>query len=42
LICLSLPFSLGEQMRESQLLDEEIKKQLSKVEFIGSGKLVDF
>lgn len=34
--------ALGEQMREGQLLDEEIKQQLLKVGFIVSDELVDF
>jgi type I restriction enzyme M protein len=37
-----LTMALGEQMREGQLLDEEIKKQLLKVGFIVSDELVDF
>ncbi len=37
-----LTMALGEQMREAQLLDEEIKKQLLKVGFIVSDELVDF
>ena len=38
----NLVMELGEQMREGQLLDGEIKKQLLKVGFIVSDKLVDF
>ena len=34
--------ALGEEIREGQLLDEEIKKQLLKVGFIVSDELVDF
>jgi len=30
----ALTMALGEQMREGQLLDEEIKKQLAKVGFV--------
>jgi len=37
-----LTMALGEQMREGQLLDEEIKQQLLKVGFIVSDELVDF
>jgi type I restriction enzyme M protein len=37
-----LTMALGEQMREGQLLDEEIKKQLLKVGFIVSDELVYF
>ncbi|MFN5857590.1 MAG: type I restriction-modification system subunit M [Pseudanabaenaceae cyanobacterium] len=37
-----LTMALGEQMREGQLLDEEIKKQLAKVGFIVSDRNVDF
>lgn len=37
-----LTMALGEQMRERQLLDEEIKQQLLKVGFIVSDELVDF
>ncbi len=37
----ALTMALGEQMREGRLLDEEIKKQLGKVGFIVSDRLVD-
>ena len=37
----ALTMALGEQMREGQLLDEEIKKQLAKVGFVVSDRLVD-
>jgi type I restriction enzyme M protein len=36
-----LTMALGEQMREGQLLDEEIKKQLAKVGFIVSDQEVE-
>jgi len=38
----ALTMALGEQMREGQLLDEEIKKQLAKVGFVVSDRNVDF
>ena len=38
----ALTMTLGEQMREGQLLDEEIKKQLAKVGFVVSDRNVDF
>ena len=37
----ALTMALGEQMREGQLLDEEIKKQLAKVGFVVSDRNVD-
>lgn len=38
----ALKMALGEQVREGQLLDEEIKKQLAKVGFVVSDRNVDF
>ena len=38
----ALTMALGEQMREGQLLDEEIKKQLAKVGFVVSDRNIDF
>jgi type I restriction enzyme M protein len=38
----ALTMALGEQMREGQLLDDEIKKQLAKVGFVVSDRNVDF
>ena len=38
----ALTMALGEQMREGQLLDEEIKTQLAKVGFVVSDRNVDF
>ncbi|MEI6430057.1 MAG: class I SAM-dependent DNA methyltransferase [Pseudanabaena sp. ELA607] len=38
----ALTMALGDQMREGQLLDEEIKKQLAKVGFVVSDRNVDF